>query len=56
MTARSDFAGLFKEPVASLLETQILYDRFETIQAIFDQIGLDSLILLNKSLIINNLR
>jgi hypothetical protein len=50
---RSDFAELSKELVASLLETQMLYNRFETIQAIFDQIGLDFLLLMRKSFIIN---
>ena len=36
MTARSDFAGLFKEPIALLFEAPLLYNRFETIQVIFD--------------------
>jgi hypothetical protein len=36
MTPRSDFAGLFKEPVALLFEAPLLYNRFETIQVIFD--------------------
>jgi hypothetical protein len=32
----SDFAGLFKEPIALLFEAPFLYNGFETIQVIFD--------------------
>jgi hypothetical protein len=32
----SDFAELFKEPIALSFEPLLMYNRFETIQAIFD--------------------